>query len=80
MATESSENFEESHEERSQLSNEDGRLSSANREFIQEYDETRMKNILLRVVYECGLTPVKFYFRLRLQKFPLCNPTFGSKG
>jgi hypothetical protein len=48
MATESSENFEESHEERSQLSNEDGRLSSANREFIQEYDETRMKNILLR--------------------------------
>jgi len=48
MATESSENFEESHEERSQLSNEDGRLSSANREFIQEYDETRMNNILLR--------------------------------
>jgi hypothetical protein len=47
MATESSEKFEDSHEEQSQLSNEDGRLSSANREFIQEYDETRMKNILL---------------------------------
>jgi hypothetical protein len=48
MATESSENFENSGEEQSQLSNEDGRLSSANRELMQEYDETRLKNILLR--------------------------------
>ncbi len=32
------------------------------------------------VVYECGLTPVKFNFRLRFRKFPLHNPTYGSKG
>ena len=48
MASESSENIEVSCEDQAQLSNVEGRLSSANRELMEEYDKIRMKNILLR--------------------------------
>jgi hypothetical protein len=48
MASESSEHIEGSHEELGQSSNEGGGLSSANRELMEEYDESRMKNILMR--------------------------------
>jgi hypothetical protein len=46
MATEASENFEGSSEDRGQSSNGEEGLSSANRELMEEYDETHMKNIL----------------------------------
>ena len=48
MAIESSENFEGSNEEQCQSSNGGEGLSSANRELMEEYDEARMKNILMR--------------------------------
>jgi hypothetical protein len=47
MATEASENFEGSSEDRGQSSNGEEELSSANRELMEEYDEARMKNILV---------------------------------
>ena len=48
MASESSEHIEGSSEELGQPSNEGGGLSSANRELMEEYDESRMKKILMR--------------------------------
>jgi hypothetical protein len=48
MASESSEHIEGSSEEFGQPSNEGGGLSSANRELMEEYDESRMKKILMR--------------------------------
>jgi hypothetical protein len=48
MASESSEHIEGSCEELGQTSNEGGGLSSANRELIEEYDESHMKKILMK--------------------------------
>ena len=49
MSLDSSENIEDSFEDREQPSKDDGPvLSSANRELIEEYSEDRMRNILMR--------------------------------